>query len=211
MQGLAAVQARIARIESTIASMAGPAPSTMSTRSSAATGPASFDAALQDALASAPTAGMASAASAAGATPAVQRSPGDYGHLEPPAELRAYGNGRVPASALESIGSGDQRLWAPAAEGYRRMVADAAGDGVTIGVTDSYRDYATQVRLVDEKGLYSQGGLAAAPGTSNHGWGVAVDLDLDDRAQAWMRSNGWRYGFVEDVPREPWHWTYRPA
>ncbi len=26
-----------------------------------------------------------------------------------------------------------------------------------------------------------------------------------------MRENGWRNGFVEDVPREPWHWTYRPA
>jgi LAS superfamily LD-carboxypeptidase LdcB len=40
---------------------------------------------------------------------------------------------------------------------------------------------------------------------------MAVDLDLDDSAQAWMRENAWRYGFVEDTPREPWHWGYRPA
>jgi hypothetical protein len=26
-----------------------------------------------------------------------------------------------------------------------------------------------------------------------------------------MRENGWRYGFVEDTPREPWHWGFRPA
>ena len=40
---------------------------------------------------------------------------------------------------------------------------------------------------------------------------IALDLDLDASAQKWMRENGWKYGFVEDVPREPWHWTYRPA
>lgn len=41
------------------------------------------------------------------------------------------------------------------------------------------------------------------------GWGLSLDLDLDDRAQAWMRDNGWRYGYFEDVAGEPWHWTYR--
>ncbi|QGG97136.1 hypothetical protein GH723_14760 [Actinomarinicola tropica] len=62
-----------------------------------------------------------------------------------------------------------------------------------------------------EKGLYSQGGLAATPGTSNHGWGLSVDLDLNPASEAWMKANAPRFGFVEDVPREPWHWTYRPA
>jgi D-alanyl-D-alanine carboxypeptidase len=36
-----------------------------------------------------------------------------------------------------------------------------------------------------------------------------MDLDLDSKALAWMREHGKEYGFVEDVPREPWHWTYR--
>ena len=36
------------------------------------------------------------------------------------------------------------------------------------------------------------------PGTSNHGWGLAVDLDLDERAQAWMRTNAERFGFFEE-------------
>ena len=148
---------------------------------------------------------------ATGLTPAVPRSPGEYGRLDPPPELVAYGNGQIPTDALAPIGVGSHRLWAPAGQAFQQLQSDAAAAGVTIGVTDSYRSYDAQVDLARRKGLYSQGGLAATPGTSNHGWGMALDLDLDDAAQQWMRDNGWRYGFVESVPREPWHWEYRPA
>ena len=58
------------------------------------------------------------------------------------------------------------------------MRAAAAAAGVDIGVTDSYRPYEEQVDLVRRKGLYSQGGLAAVPGTSPHGWGMALDVDV---------------------------------
>ncbi|KGM08680.1 M15 family metallopeptidase, partial [Cellulomonas carbonis] len=129
-----------------------------------------------------------------------------------PLELKQYGNGKVPASALSEVsGAPGHRLWTPAARSLEAMRAAAARDGVSIGVTDTYRTYESQVDLVRRKGLYSQGGLAAKPGTSNHGWAIATDLALDSKAQAWMRANGGRYGFVEDVPREPWHWTYRPT
>lgn len=144
-------------------------------------------------------------------TPAVQKSPGSYGPLAPPPELVVFGNGAVPADALAPVGDTNHRLWAPAANGLSALIDDAAAEGIDIGITDSYRPLAVQERLAKEKGLYSQGGLAAVPGTSNHGWGVATDLDMDGPALEWMRENGWRYGFVEDVPREPWHWTYRPA
>ncbi|HWS39098.1 MAG TPA: M15 family metallopeptidase, partial [Actinoplanes sp.] len=83
-------------------------------------------------------------------------------------------------------------------------------DGVKIGITDSYRPYAEQVDLARRKGLYSQGGLAAKPGTSEHGWGMATDLDLNSEALSWMRKNGKDYGYVESVARESWHWSYRP-
>jgi LAS superfamily LD-carboxypeptidase LdcB len=81
---------------------------------------------------------------------------------------------------------------------------------VTVGITDSYRSYDEQVDLAKRKGLYSQGGLAAQPGTSDHGWGMAADLDLNAKALSWMRANGEKYGFDENVPRESWHWTYSP-
>ncbi|MEZ5379339.1 MAG: M15 family metallopeptidase [Acidimicrobiales bacterium] len=146
-----------------------------------------------------------------GLTPALRLEPGQYPSLTPPADLVPYGNGKVPAEALTALSVPGHSLYAPAANAFEKMVAAAKADGVTIGVTDSYRPLAVQERLAKEKGLYSQGGLAATPGTSNHGWGLALDLDLDDSAQAWMRAHAPDYGFVEDVPREPWHWTYRPA
>ncbi len=127
-----------------------------------------------------------------------------------PTSLAAYGNGRVPATALREVGDTGHRLWEPAAEQLTRLIHDARRAGVDIGITDSYRSYAAQVDVAQRKGLYSQGGLAAVPGTSDHGWGMAVDLDLDAQAQAWMRSHGPAYGFHEDTPREPWHWGFKP-
>jgi hypothetical protein len=126
-----------------------------------------------------------------------------------PSDLAPYGNGRIPRSALQAVGTTGHRLWAPAGEALERLMAAASRDGVRIGITDSYRSYDAQVDVAERKGLYSQGGLAAEPGTSPHGWGIAVDLDLDARAQSWMRANAGRFGYVEDTPREPWHWVYR--
>ncbi|MGE3589369.1 MAG: D-alanyl-D-alanine carboxypeptidase family protein [Ilumatobacteraceae bacterium] len=136
---------------------------------------------------------------------------GGYGSMSVPAELAQYGNGRVPAAALEPIGQGSHRLYAPAAASWRDAVAAARADGIDLRITDSYRSYEQQVDLVARKGLYSEGGLGATPGTSNHGWGLAVDVDVSDSSTlAWMRANGHRFGFVEAVPREPWHWEFRP-
>jgi LAS superfamily LD-carboxypeptidase LdcB len=127
-----------------------------------------------------------------------------------PTDLAAYGNGKIPAGALEQVGATRHKLWAPAAQSLTRMIADAEKEGVKIGITDSYRPYAEQVDLAKRKGLYSQGGLAAKPGTSEHGWGMATDLDLNAKALSWMRQNGEKYGFVNNVPRENWHWAYKP-
>ncbi|MEI2651962.1 MAG: M15 family metallopeptidase [Microthrixaceae bacterium] len=119
-----------------------------------------------------------------------------------------YENGRLPDEALTPIGVGSHRLAAPAASAFTKLSAAAEADGVTIGVTDSYRSYDAQVDVANRKGLYSQGGLAAKPGTSDHGLGLALDLDLDTKALSWMRANAGRFGFVEDTPRESWHWKF---
>jgi D-alanyl-D-alanine carboxypeptidase len=125
-----------------------------------------------------------------------------------PVELAKYGNGKIPAAALSSIGQGSHTMWAPAAQAYQQLRAAAARDGVTIKATDSYRPYEQQVDLAQRKGLYSQGGLAAKPGTSEHGWGLSLDLDLNTKALTWMRAHAKDYGFDENVPRESWHWTF---
>jgi hypothetical protein len=203
VDSIRAVQARINQIQSFARSLNGGGPASATKVELGA-----FAGTLAAATALDPSAPMRSTGAL---TPADRKAPGQYGRLEPPAALVQYGNGRVPAQALTPLGVGDHRLFRPAAEAFVRMRADASAAGVTIGVEDSYRSYDEQVSLAARKGLYSQGGLAARPGSSNHGWGVALDLDLDAAAQRWMRENGWRYGFVEDVAREPWHWTYRPA
>lgn len=132
---------------------------------------------------------------------------GRYNADAPPG-LEGYGNGQIPPSQLVPIPGTDERMWAPAAEAFTRMRADARRQGIDLPVSDAYRPLHDQHRLADELGLYSEGGLAAHPGTSQHGWGRAVDLDLTDEALAWMRQNAHRYGFTEPVAREPWHWEF---
>ena len=144
--------------------------------------------------ASAPPAGAAAGPSSAAAGASIER--GSLG-----------GNGMIPASNLTPIGAG-HKLQASAAAAYMKMVDAAKSEGISWGISDSYRDYNTQVRLAQQKGLYSQGGLAARPGTSNHGWGLATDLKLNPKAQQWMQQHAGEYGF-STIPREPWHWEFK--
>jgi LAS superfamily LD-carboxypeptidase LdcB len=133
-------------------------------------------------------------------------NPGD---IVPPG-LRRYANGRLPDAQLAAVGEGE-KLSAVAAQHFRRMDSAARAAGVDLRVSSGYRTYAEQSHFYD---LYrsGRGNLAAPPGSSNHGWGLSVDLDVrgEARASAWLRANAARYGFFNDVSTEPWHWTYRP-
>lgn len=131
------------------------------------------------------------------------------------AERVPYRNGRIPSNALRNVGGG-HKMYGDAARAYTSMRDEARRDGVNIRLTDTYRSYAAQVDVARRKGIYgvrqSNGrlGLAARPGTSNHGLGRAVDVNLDASpgASAWLRRNASRFGF-HTIPREPWHWEYR--
>lgn len=127
-----------------------------------------------------------------------------------------YPNGLIPSSALCRVGVGAHSLRCDAAAAYQAMSAAFTGVfGTPICITDSYRTYAGQVQLYGQKPA-----LAAVPGTSNHGWGLAVDLcggtDRFGTAQyAWMKANSGRFGFLHpdwaDPGRgreEPWHWEF---
>jgi len=115
-------------------------------------------------------------------------------------------NGRLPVDSLTQIAP-NHYLREDAAAAYERMVSSAAADGIRWGIKDSYRTYDEQVILANRLGLYKDGGLAAEPGQSNHGWGLALDLDLDSQSQQWINQNAGNYGF-NTISREPWHWEY---
>ncbi|HEY3558349.1 MAG TPA: peptidoglycan DD-metalloendopeptidase family protein [Kribbella sp.] len=126
-----------------------------------------------------------------------------------------YSNGMIPASKLCAIGGGHMLRCDAAAE-YLKLAAAYRGQfGKSLCITDSYRSYASQVSLYQRKPS-----LAALPGTSNHGWGVAVDLcggiDRYNTPQyLWMKAHAPAYGWVHPAwaepgrnREEPWHWEF---
>ncbi|UOY02989.1 M15 family metallopeptidase [Blastococcus sp. PRF04-17] len=127
-----------------------------------------------------------------------------------------YPNGLIPPSAMCPLGAGSHVLRCDAAAAYRAMsAAFASAFGTPICITDSYRTYASQVDLYGRKPA-----LAAVPGTSNHGWGLAVDLcggieRFGTPQYNWMKANAGRFGYLHpdwaepgNGREEPWHWEY---
>ena len=126
-------------------------------------------------------------------------------------------NGQLGSSELVPIptpsGSSQKHMLNPiAAKDYAKMVAAAAEDGIVWGVDNAYRTFARQKELVAQVGLYSKGGLAAEPGTSNHGWGSAIDLKVKagNKEHSWLTNNAAKFGF-STIPQEPWHWEHKAS
>jgi hypothetical protein len=130
-------------------------------------------------------------------------------------------NGKLTSLTPISTGSG-HKLNSEAAKAYEQMVAAAKADGVEWGITDSYRSLEGQNKIFDweyykqtkkKRKLGTAGIPAAYPGTSNHGWGAAVDLKVTygDKAHTWLMNNASKFGFSNPFksPRtEPWHWEH---
>lgn len=119
------------------------------------------------------------------------------------------GNGRLSPDRLTEIGDGFT-LRTDAAKAYGKLRKAARKADVTWTVNSAYRSHAEQVEMVEKFGLLENGGRAAAPGTSEHGLGLSVDLSLEWEEVEWMREHAGAYGFAETIPEEPWHWTYQP-
>lgn len=127
----------------------------------------------------------------------------------------ALSNGEVPDQYLCTLANGRDKLRADAAVAFALLSqAYAAQFGRDICVTSSYRTYAQQVAVKREKGW-----LAAQPGTSEHGYGLAVDLcggvETGGEAYWWLRDNAPAYGWdnpswarPEGSKTELWHWEY---
>lgn len=131
-----------------------------------------------------------------------------------------FENGRIPI---------DQMCELSFAPGHyaRCDAASAAEDlsaafreefGTDLAVTDSYRSFEQQVATKRAKGY-----MAAIPGTSNHGWGIALDLGgginrFGTAQHRWMQENAGRFGWVHPEwaqsggsKPEAWHWEFKTA
>jgi hypothetical protein len=129
-----------------------------------------------------------------------------------------YQNGRIPFAALAHPRSApDAWLRPDAADALDRLsAAYAARFGHPLGVTDSYRDLPHQVSVAGRKP-----GLAAKPGTSNHGWGLALDLRVGGYGSTdylWLRANAPAFGWDNPdwarpggTKHEWWHWEWQPT
>jgi LAS superfamily LD-carboxypeptidase LdcB len=127
-----------------------------------------------------------------------------------------YPNGLIPKAYLCPLPQRGFELRADAAiafatlnEAYKRQF------GRPMCVSSSYRTLGAQQAV-----YYQRPGLAAVPGKSNHGLGMAVDLcggvqQFRSVQFNWLEANSKRYGFIHPAwayssPFEPWHWEYDP-
>ncbi len=130
--------------------------------------------------------------------------------LQQARSVTGYVGGAPQSIRILPVGGGEW-LRTDAAIAFKRMQQAAAREGVTLSPGSGFRTMDEQRRLY---ALYlsGQGNLAARPGTSNHQGGVAMDLNgvggYGTRAYGWLSANAGRFGFVNDVGGEYWHWTY---
>ena len=128
-----------------------------------------------------------------------------------------YPNGRYPARALCPLyAAPDEGLPRDNAMAFNAMSrAYEQQTGSPLCVTDAYRTFAEQVVV-----QLATPELAAVPGTSQHGFGLAVDLcggvqSFATPAHLWMERHAPLYGWFQPawadstgVLPEPWHWEF---
>jgi len=133
------------------------------------------------------------------------------------ADFGDAGNGELPDSWMCDLGIGDHKLRADAAIAFAKMNAAYKEEtGEDMKLTDTYRSLESQVSVAGRKP-----GLAAQPGTSLHGWGIAIDFGggaatASGKQYDWLVENGAEYGWenpdwAKSSKYEPWHWEYVPA
>lgn len=168
----------------------------------------------------------------AGDTPAGSSAVGAAELSEAQRSWGGHRNGQIPASALREpvTTSGQGHLLHPKAaaafdEMNRAYKADmekspqnAKEAKKGLQINEAYRTLETQQEY------YNSGATLASPGTSNHGNGLAIDIEVGSEGfqspiYKWLAANAGRYGFVNPAwardrnhqdwyKDEPWHWEY---
>jgi len=113
----------------------------------------------------------------------------------------------------------------PTACAFARMAEAASKAGIALKIASGFRTLARQQYFWNcyQTKKCNGGNLAAHPGTSNHGQGIAVDVNTDcggqtgsrapsacksSKVYVWLLANARTYGFIRAVQKEPWHWEY---
>ena len=156
-----------------------------------------------------------------------------------PERLGKIANGKLPRRLLRKTKAGGL-LYTTAAKSFNEMFDAAKADGITLVLTgNGYRSYEKQYQLFmdryslkydgrnpmvtrrfDGRIYYLKKGKSpsATPGTSNHGYGLAVDINVHDpKVFAWLDKNAPKFGFyLQGKPTRPdgtknpeyegWHW-----
>ncbi len=121
-------------------------------------------------------------------------------------------NGNLDPSTLCVLWDGTHYLRADAAVALAELNHRfALRFGRNLCLSSAYRSIGDQAAVKANRGY-----LAARPGQSPHGWGIAIDLCYTDyRGQfgEWFKANAGAYGFIhphwaETSLWEPWHWEY---
>ncbi|MFD0903288.1 M15 family metallopeptidase [Actinomadura sediminis] len=126
-----------------------------------------------------------------------------------------YANGRIPDEELCPLPQEDESLRADAAAAFYELnAAYHERFGEEMCVRSSYRSYERQAELYESM----PAGMAAAPGNSKHGLGIAADLcgGVEEEGTPqfeWLEDNAGEYGWFHpdwaySNPYEPWHWEY---
>ena len=134
---------------------------------------------------------------------------------EAQAKWGSYENGKIPDSELQALSfSPGNKMNKKAAIAMEEMnKAYKADNGSDLIINDAYREYDRQVKLREQLGS-----TAGVPGTSNHGWGLAADIEVGAFGSStynWLKANAHKYGYVHPAWAEPggsnpeqWHWEY---
>ena len=173
------------------------------------------------------------AAGAIGAMASAARA-GSNSALVAQLQAAGYENGRLPDAALTVVSERPGYQCKVAKVGgadlaWTALVAGAAADGVVIEGGWCYRTYEVQEAAWSSRRCYIPGNCdgdpyppTARPGTSMHGWGLAVDiwgatglLGCSSPELLWLQLFAPRFGWVHpewarcgQVGAEPWHWEY---
>lgn len=148
-----------------------------------------------------------------------------YKKMVLPAEVAKVGNGNLTPAMLKKVKTGGE-MWTGAAVAFNKLYADCLTAGYKLRNVGDYRPFDKQLAMfVDRYALKDQGrspqvtrkyqdklwylkkgkSPSGVPGTSNHGFGLAIDVgyekdgalvSMGGKCFDWMCANAPKYGFT---------------